>query len=50
MFSKGVPGAALVSITVDDPTLAPIPLPAAAWLLMGGLGALGAVARRKRAA
>lgn len=50
MFSKGVPGAALVSITVDDPSLAPIPLPAAAWMLLGGLGALGAVARRRRAA
>ena len=25
----------------------PIPLPAAAWLLLGGLGALGAVARRR---
>jgi hypothetical protein len=30
--------------------IAPIPLPAAAWLLMGGLGALGAVARKRRAA
>ena len=27
---------------------AQIPLPAAGWLLLGGLGALGAVARRKR--
>ena len=29
-------------------TTTPIPLPAAGWLLLGGLGALGAVARRKR--
>lgn len=28
----------------------PIPLPAAGWLLLGGLGALGAVARRRRKA
>ena len=28
---------------------APIPLPAAAWLLLGGLGALGAVVRKRRA-
>jgi hypothetical protein len=40
------------SISVDDPTVAPIPLPAAAWLLLGGLGALGTVraVARKRAA
>ena len=29
-------------------TAAPIPLPAAGWLLLGGLGALGFAARRKR--
>ena len=29
---------------------APIPLPAAGWLLLAGLGALGAVARRRAAA
>lgn len=30
--------------------VAPVPLPAAAWLLLGGIGALGAASRRKRAA
>jgi len=29
---------------------APVPLPAAAWLLISGLGAVGAVARRRRSA
>ena len=32
------------------PNVAPIPLPAAAWMLIGGLGALGAVARRRKSA
>lgn len=31
-------------------TAAPIPLPAAAWLLIGGIAGLGAVARRRRPA
>jgi hypothetical protein len=32
------------------PTLSPVPLPSTAWLLIGGLGGLGALARKKRAA
>ncbi len=31
------------------PTLSPVPLPSNAWLLIGGLGGLGALASRKRA-
>ncbi len=31
-------------------TPAPIPLPAAAWLLLGGLGGIGMIARRRRTA
>ena len=34
----------------DNVSLAPVPLPAAAWLMMSALGGVGAWARRKRAA
>lgn len=43
--------AARIDVTFGTvPTPAPIPLPAAGWLLLAGLGALGAAARRKRSA
>ena len=38
------------NVRIDDLTAVPVPLPAAGLLLVGGLGALGAVSRRKRAA
>ena len=41
----GTTGAGNVSLTS---TLATVPLPAAAWLMIGGLGAVGAYARRSR--
>jgi hypothetical protein len=37
------------SIYTNGEQPAPIPLPAAAWMLLAGLGGLGAVARRRRA-
>jgi hypothetical protein len=40
---------ALRGLTVYDPGMvAPIPLPAAGWMLIGGLAGLGALSRRKR--
>ena len=38
------------NVRIDDLMAAPVPLPAAAWLLLGGMGVLGAASRRKRAA
>lgn len=37
------------NVRIDDLMVAPVPLPAAAWLLIGGVGALGAAARRRKA-
>ena len=41
---------ALNGTEVGSPGVAPVPLPAAAWLLTSGLGALGAFRRRRKAA
>jgi hypothetical protein len=41
------------NVRIDDLGVtgpAPVPLPAAAWLLLGGLGAIGALGRRARVA
>ncbi len=42
-FSNGV-----LKYNITSFTLAPVPLPAAAWLLLSGVGGLGAFARKKR--
>jgi hypothetical protein len=41
---------ALNGTEVGSPGVAPVPVPAAAWLLTSGLGALGAFRRRRKAA
>ena len=46
VFSTGDGG----NVRVDDIGASPVPLPAAAWLLLGGIGALAAVRRRRTAA
>lgn len=47
-YSFIVPVASGEIVQVDAP--APIPLPAAAWMLMAGIGGIGALRLRKRAA
>ncbi|MEM7489132.1 MAG: VPLPA-CTERM sorting domain-containing protein [Pseudomonadota bacterium] len=37
-------------VATTSPEVAPIPLPASAWMLLAGLGGVGLVARRKRKA
>jgi hypothetical protein len=39
----------IADVQLDGNPLTPVPLPAAAWLLLSGIGGLGAAARRKRA-
>ncbi len=43
-------GMAIAGTTIDGVPIAVIPLPAAGWLLLGGLGALAVVRRRRSAA
>ena len=43
-------GMAISGTTIDGVPIDPIPLPAAGWLLLGGMGALIAVRRRKKTA
>lgn len=37
------------NLTLVQGSITPVPLPAGAWLMLGGLGGLGAVVRKKRA-
>lgn len=43
---KGVGG----TVVVPPPPMSPVPLPAAAWMLLAGLGALGGIGRARRRA
>jgi hypothetical protein len=46
-YPDGGLGAASIGYELEF-NVAPVPLPAAAWLLISGLGALGLTARRRR--
>lgn len=50
LFTTGGDGNVRIDNLSATPTPAPIPLPAAAWLLLGGIGTLAAVRRRRPAA
>lgn len=47
-LETGTLGGALSHITLIDGDTTPIPLPAAGWLLLGGLGGLAAMRRRNK--
>ena len=46
---SGFNGATGINQTFDNRLLDPVPLPAAAWLLLSGLGGLGFLGRRRKA-
>ncbi|MEM6906885.1 MAG: VPLPA-CTERM sorting domain-containing protein, partial [Pseudomonadota bacterium] len=46
-FNPGAPGQNVVINYVAEFTVAAIPLPATAWLMLAGLGGLAAAARRR---
>lgn len=39
-----------IRYTYDEPSVSAVPLPAAAWLMVSGIGAFGAAARRRKVA
>ena len=49
-WSGDLPAGSRLGSQIKLTNLAPVPLPAAAWLLLGGVAALGAASRRRRAA
>ncbi|MEX0281268.1 MAG: VPLPA-CTERM sorting domain-containing protein [Arenibacterium sp.] len=47
VYQTGDPSTAEFYFRITE-TVAPVPLPAAGWLLLGGIGGLAAMRRRKR--
>jgi len=57
-FLAGIPRSSIIGVsatqngtsffTAGQATISAVPLPAAAWMLMAGIGGLGAIARRKK--